>query len=216
MQPWKIAVGLGVALGALLAAVLVWRFEFLAPYAGYIAAEHWLAVGVHYGAAVAAIGLAAGAVARSLGLVDVGRKVDVGRTLDPEGRGLPRARAGSARGSGGDVHRMSVRTPSSGAVHALRVAVLTLACTSTAALVAVAALLHLAADEPNPWQTVQTALVDAFGAAAPLVAALLAGGAALAPILLAGLVLWTIGARARGWLHPAEPERATGGEGRRS
>lgn len=77
MLPWKVAVGLALALGALLAAALMRRFEFLAPYSGYIAAEYWLAIVVHFGAAVAAIGLSAGALARSLGLVDVGRKVDV-------------------------------------------------------------------------------------------------------------------------------------------
>lgn len=77
MLPWKVAVGMAMALGALLGAFLLRRFDYLAPYTAYIAAEHWLAVLVHFGAAVAAIGLSAGALARSLGLVDVGRKVDV-------------------------------------------------------------------------------------------------------------------------------------------
>ena len=77
MQPWKVAVGLALALGGLLAAALMRRFDYLAPYSGYIAAEYWLAILVHFGAAVAALGLSAGALARSLGLVDVGRKVDV-------------------------------------------------------------------------------------------------------------------------------------------
>ena len=89
MQPWKVAVGLGVALGALLAALLVRRFAFLAPYTAYIAAEHWLSVAVHFGTAVAAIGLAAGALARSLGLVDVGREVDVVERSIRRGEGSP-------------------------------------------------------------------------------------------------------------------------------
>lgn len=77
MQPWKIATGLAIALGGILGAVLWRRFHYLAPYSAYIASEHWLAIVVHFGAAVAAIGLAAGGLARSLGLVDIGRKVDV-------------------------------------------------------------------------------------------------------------------------------------------
>ena len=89
MQPWKIAVGLAVALGALLGALLVRRFDYLAPYTGYIIAEHWLPVAFHFGAAVAAIGLAAGALARSLGLVDVGRKVDVIERSIRRGEGSP-------------------------------------------------------------------------------------------------------------------------------
>lgn len=77
MLPWKVAVGMALALGGLLAAALMRRFDYLAPYSGYIAVEHWLPILIHFGAAVAAIGLLAGALARSLGLVDVGRKVDV-------------------------------------------------------------------------------------------------------------------------------------------
>lgn len=77
MQPWKIAVGIGLAAGGLLAALLLKRFDYLAPYANHIIAQHWLSISVHFAAAVAAIGLAAGALARALGLVDVGRKVDV-------------------------------------------------------------------------------------------------------------------------------------------
>ena len=77
MQPWHIGVGFGLSLGALLAVALVRRFDYLAPYASYIEAEYRLAILLHFGAAVAAIGLSAAALARSLGLVDVGRKVDV-------------------------------------------------------------------------------------------------------------------------------------------
>ena len=76
-SPWQIATGLAIALGALLGAGLMRRFDYLAPYSSYIASEHWLGILVHFGAAVAAIGLAASALARSLGLVDIGRKVDV-------------------------------------------------------------------------------------------------------------------------------------------
>ena len=89
MQPWKIAGGIAVAAGGVLAAVLLKRFAFLAPYADYIMAEHWLPVAVHFGGAVAAIGLAAAALARSLGLVDVGRKVDVIERAIRRGQGSP-------------------------------------------------------------------------------------------------------------------------------
>ena len=77
MVPWKIAVGVAMAGGGILVAVLARRFDYLAPYADYIVAQHGLAVALHFGGAVAALGLVAGALARSLGLVDVGRKVDV-------------------------------------------------------------------------------------------------------------------------------------------
>lgn len=77
MVPWKIAVGVAVAGGGILAAILARRFDYLAPYTDYIIAHHALAVAFHFGGAVVALGLLAGALARSLGLVDVGRKVDV-------------------------------------------------------------------------------------------------------------------------------------------
>ena len=77
MVPWKIAVGVALAGGGILAAVLGRHFEYLAPYTDYIIAKHGFVVALHFGGAVAAIGLVAGALARSLGLVDVGRKVDV-------------------------------------------------------------------------------------------------------------------------------------------
>ena len=89
MQPWKIAVGLALALGGLLAAFLLKRFAFLAPYTDHIIAEYWLPVAVHFGAAVAAIGIGAAAIARSLGLVDVGRKVDVIERAIRRGEGSP-------------------------------------------------------------------------------------------------------------------------------
>lgn len=77
MVPWKIAVGVSLAGAGILAALLVRRFDYLAPYTQYIVAQHGLAVAVHFGGAVAGLAVVAGALARSLGLVDVGRKVDV-------------------------------------------------------------------------------------------------------------------------------------------
>ena len=89
MVPWKIAAGVALAGGGLLAAILVRRFDYLAPYTDYIIAQHALAVAIHFGGAVAAIGLLAGALARSLGLVDVGRKVDVIDRSIRRGEGSP-------------------------------------------------------------------------------------------------------------------------------
>lgn len=77
MVPWKITVGVSLAAAGILAAVLARHFAYLAPYTSYIIAQHGLAVALHFGGAAAALGLVAGALARSLGLVDVGRKVDV-------------------------------------------------------------------------------------------------------------------------------------------
>ena len=78
MVPWKIAVGVSLAGAGILAAVLVRRFDYLAPYNPSTSSPSMAStVAVHFGGAVAALGLIAGALARSLGLVDVGRKVDV-------------------------------------------------------------------------------------------------------------------------------------------
>lgn len=89
MLPWKIAVGLTVAGAGVLGLVLVEGFQYLRPHASYIAAAYGLDVAVYFGGAAAAFGIAAGAAARSLGLVDVGRKVDVLDRSIRRGEGSP-------------------------------------------------------------------------------------------------------------------------------
>ena len=101
MQPWKISVGLGVAIAGLCVAYLGRRLAFLAPYADLILAEYWWPVTFHFLAAVFTLMALMAAVLRSLGLVAVGRKVDLversirrgdgdpdlGRRLQEESRG---------------------------------------------------------------------------------------------------------------------------------
>lgn len=77
MQPWKISVGVGVALGGVAVALLGERFAFLAPHRGLIAAEYWWPVAFHFLAALLTLMALMAAVLRSLGLVDVGRKLDL-------------------------------------------------------------------------------------------------------------------------------------------
>lgn len=77
MQPWKISVGLGVAIAGVAVAYLGKRFAFLGPYAGLIRDEYWWPVTFHFLAAVLTLMALMAAVLRSLGLVDVGRKLDL-------------------------------------------------------------------------------------------------------------------------------------------
>lgn len=77
MQPWKISVGLGVAITGIAVAYLGKRFAFLGPYRDLIVAEYWWPVTFHFLAAVLTLMGLMAAVLRSLGLVDVGRKLDL-------------------------------------------------------------------------------------------------------------------------------------------
>ena len=89
MLPWKIAVGLTVAGAGVLGLVLAEGFQYLRPHASYIAAVYGLDVAIYFGGAAAAFGITAGALARSMGLVDVGRKVDVIDRSIRRGEGSP-------------------------------------------------------------------------------------------------------------------------------
>ncbi len=89
MQPWKIAVGLGVAITGSAVAYLANRFAFLAPYRDLIIAEYWWPVTLHFLAAVATLMAVMAAVLRSLGLVDVGRKLDLMERSTRRGAGDP-------------------------------------------------------------------------------------------------------------------------------
>ena len=77
MQPWQVSIGLGASIAGLAAVYLRHRFAFLAPYADLIIAEHWWPVAFHFLAAVFGLMALMAAVLRSLGLVDLGRKVDL-------------------------------------------------------------------------------------------------------------------------------------------
>ena len=87
MQPWKISVGLGVAIGGVAVALLSKRFAFLAPYKPLIFAEYWWPVAFHFLAALGTLMALMAAVLRSLGLVDVGRKLDLMERATRRGAG---------------------------------------------------------------------------------------------------------------------------------
>lgn len=53
------------------------RLEYLAPYWGAILAEHGLVVGYHVALALATIAAVIYAVARAVGLADLGNRVDL-------------------------------------------------------------------------------------------------------------------------------------------
>ena len=87
MQPWTISVGLGVAIGAATTALLAQRWAFLAPYTDLIIAAHWMPVLLHYLAALFGLMAVMAAVLRNLGLVDVGRKLDLMERSTRRGEG---------------------------------------------------------------------------------------------------------------------------------
>ena len=87
MRPWQVAVGLGAAIGGVAVLLLLPRFAYLGPYAGFIAREYWLALGLYGGAALFTVMVLLAGLARQLGLVELGRKVDFGGAFCTEGRG---------------------------------------------------------------------------------------------------------------------------------
>lgn len=89
MQPWQVSIGLGVAIAGLAYLYLTRRFAFLGPYADLIIAEYWWPVTFHFLAAVFALMALMAAVLRSLGLVDIGRKVDLVERSIRRGDGDP-------------------------------------------------------------------------------------------------------------------------------
>lgn len=77
MRPWQISAGLGVSIAGIAVWLLAERFAFLAPQRGIILADYWWPVAFHFLAALLTLMALMAAVLRSLGLVDVGRKLDL-------------------------------------------------------------------------------------------------------------------------------------------
>ncbi|MCY3747050.1 MAG: hypothetical protein OXH05_12550 [Acidobacteria bacterium] len=89
MYPWKVSVGLTVAVVASLVFVAAARFDYLSPHRRLILTEHWWPVFLHAGSFVLTIVVALAGVLRSLGLYDVGRKVDLVERSVRRGDGDP-------------------------------------------------------------------------------------------------------------------------------
>ena len=87
MQPWRISAGLTAAITG--AAVLLGgeRLDYLAPFGRAILAEHGAAIGVHGGLMVMAVAAAIYMAARTGGLADLGRRVDLAERSARRGEG---------------------------------------------------------------------------------------------------------------------------------
>ncbi len=89
MHPWKISLGVGVALTAAVVFFAASHFDYLAPYRRVIVTEYWWPVTAYAGSAFLAAVVAAAGILRSLGLYDIGRKVDLAERSVRRGDGDP-------------------------------------------------------------------------------------------------------------------------------
>ena len=78
MQPWKISIGLTASILAVSVMIAGESFAYLKPHLGIILSDYWIPVAWYGGLGVVFGGDAdLRAPARSVGLADVGRKVDL-------------------------------------------------------------------------------------------------------------------------------------------
>ena len=77
MQPWKVSIGLTItALGVALIFGLP-ELAYLKPHWKVLIRDYWLTITLYGGLAVVSLAFSIYAAARSLGLADLGRKVDL-------------------------------------------------------------------------------------------------------------------------------------------
>ena len=89
MQPWKISAGLTAALAGSALLLGGARLEYLAPHWPAILAEHGVALALQAVLALTAGAAAIYAVARTTGLADLGRRVDLAERSVRRGEGDP-------------------------------------------------------------------------------------------------------------------------------
>ena len=89
MQPWKISAGLTAALAGSAFLLGGSRLEYLAPFWGTILAEHGLLLALHGVLVFAGLASAIYIVARTTGLADLGRRVDLAERSVRRGEGDP-------------------------------------------------------------------------------------------------------------------------------
>ena len=89
MQPWKISAGLTAALAGSTVLLAGPRLGYLAPFWPVILADHGVTVVLHMGLACTAVAAAIYGVARSAGLADLGRRVDLVERSVRRGEGDP-------------------------------------------------------------------------------------------------------------------------------
>ncbi|MXW18529.1 MAG: hypothetical protein F4Z83_13425 [Gemmatimonadetes bacterium] len=87
MQPWKISAGLTAAIAGSAFLIGGARLEYLAPHWPRILAEHGVALALQAVLALTAVAAAIYAVARSTGLADLGRRVDLAERSVRRGEG---------------------------------------------------------------------------------------------------------------------------------
>jgi len=87
MQPWKISAGLTAALAGSAFLVGGSRLEYLSPHWPGVLAEHGIALLLHAVLALAAVAATIYAIARTTGLADLGRRVDLAERSVRRGEG---------------------------------------------------------------------------------------------------------------------------------
>ncbi len=87
MQPWKISAGLTAAIAGSAFLIGGARLEYLSPHWPVILAEHGVALALQAVLALAAAAAAIYAAARSTGLADLGRRVDLAERSVRRGEG---------------------------------------------------------------------------------------------------------------------------------
>ena len=87
MQPWKISAGLTAAIAGSALLIGGSRLDYLAPFWGTILAEHGLTLVAQVALILGGLGAAIYAVARTTGLADLGRRVDLAERSVRRGEG---------------------------------------------------------------------------------------------------------------------------------
>ncbi len=87
MQPWKISAGLTAAIAGSAFLIGGSRLDYLAPYWATILAEHGLTLALHVMLILAGLAAAIYVAARTTGLADLGRRVDLAERSVRRGEG---------------------------------------------------------------------------------------------------------------------------------
>ena len=102
MQPWKISTGLTAALAGSAVFLAGPRLQYLAPFWSVILADHGVSIALNLALALAAVVAAIYGVARSAGLADLGRRVDLVERSVRRGEGDPELAEALKRDAEGD------------------------------------------------------------------------------------------------------------------
>ena len=87
MQPWRISAGVTAAITGAAFILGIERLDYLAPFRWAILAEHGTAIAMHAGLALVAFAAAIYMAARTGGLADLGRRVDLAERSAMRGEG---------------------------------------------------------------------------------------------------------------------------------